>query len=109
MKRQNPTEQADNLQNNGFGPCKLRGLPAIYRVLYQTQGWGETLLFGGKRCPLRGVGEVWVCKRAALTNFPDCQFLRITCVDLPRKQEIAVNKLWAQESEIGEECRQFWT
>ena len=24
MKRQNPTEQADNLQNKGFGPCKLR-------------------------------------------------------------------------------------
>ena len=44
MKRQNPTEQADNLQNKGFGPCKVRGLPAIYRVLYQARGWGETLL-----------------------------------------------------------------
>ena len=59
MRPQNPTEQADNLQNKGFGPCKLRGLPAIYRVLYQTQGWGETLLFGGKHCPLWGVGESW--------------------------------------------------
>ena len=28
---------------------------------------------------------------------------------LPRKQKIAVNKLWVQESEMGEECRQFWT
>ena len=56
MNRQNPTEQADNLQNKGPGPCRLRGLPAIYRVLYQTQGWGETLLFGGKHCPLWGVG-----------------------------------------------------
>ena len=28
---------------------------------------------------------------------------------LPRKQKIAVNKFWVQESEIGEECRQFWT
>ena len=59
MRPQNPTEQADNLQNKGFGPCKLRGLPAIYRVLYKTQGWGETLLFGGKHCPLWGVGESW--------------------------------------------------
>ena len=25
MKRQNPTAQADNLQNQGFGPCKLSG------------------------------------------------------------------------------------
>ena len=29
-------------------------------------------------------------------------------VGLPRKQKIAVNKLWVQESEIGEESRQFW-
>ena len=57
----NPTEQADNLQNKGFGPCKLRSLPAIYRVLYQTQGWGETLLWrqtlsivGGGRRVLAG-------------------------------------------------------
>ena len=28
---------------------------------------------------------------------------------LPREQKIAVNKFWVQESEIGEECRQFWT
>ena len=28
---------------------------------------------------------------------------------LPRKQKIAVHKFWVQESEIGEECRQFWT
>ena len=26
---------------------------------------------------------------------------------LPRKQKIAVNRFWVQESEIGEECRQF--
>ena len=32
-----------------------------------------------------------------------------TFVGLPRKQKIAVNKFWVQESEIGEECRQFWT
>ena len=60
MKRQNPTEQADNLQNKGFGSCKLRGLPAIYRVLYQTQSWGETLLVGSKHCPLWGVGATFV-------------------------------------------------
>ena len=30
-------------------------------------------------------------------------------LDLHRKQKIAVNKCWVQESEIGEECRQFWT
>ena len=30
-------------------------------------------------------------------------------VGLPRKQKIAVNKFWVQESEIGGECRQFWT
>ena len=59
MKRQNPTEQAHNLQNKGFGPCKLRGGLAIYRVLYHVQGWGEILLFGGKHCPLWGVGESW--------------------------------------------------
>ena len=29
-------------------------------------------------------------------------------VGLPRKQKIAVNKFWVRESEIGEECRQFW-
>ena len=33
-------------------------------------------------------------------------------VGLPRKQKIAVNKFWVQESEIGEECqhsgREFW-
>ena len=63
MKRQNLTKQADNPQNQGFGPCKLRGFPAIYRVLYQMQGWGETLLFGGKHCPLWGVGESW-CGRS---------------------------------------------
>ena len=28
---------------------------------------------------------------------------------LPCKQKITVNKFWVQESEIGEECRQFWT
>ena len=28
---------------------------------------------------------------------------------LPRKQKIAVNKFWVQESEIGEACRQFRT
>ena len=43
----------------GCGPRKLRGLLAIYRVLYQTQGCGETLPFGGKHCPLWGVGESW--------------------------------------------------
>ena len=30
-------------------------------------------------------------------------------VGFPREQKIAVNKFWVQESEIGEECRQFWT
>ena len=30
-------------------------------------------------------------------------------IGLPRKQKITVNKVWVQESEIGEECRQFWT
>ena len=28
---------------------------------------------------------------------------------VPHKQKIAVNKFWVQESEIGEEYRQFWT
>ena len=32
-----------------------------------------------------------------------------TFLGLPPKQKIAVNKFWVQESEIGEECRQFWT
>ena len=30
-------------------------------------------------------------------------------IGLPCKQKIAVNNFWVQESEIGEECRQFWT
>ena len=53
-------EQADQLQYRGFGPCRLRGLPTIYRVLYQAQGWRETSS-GGKHCPLGGgrVGASW--------------------------------------------------
>ena len=29
-------------------------------------------------------------------------------VGLPREQKISVKKCWVRESEIGEECRQFW-
>ena len=32
-------------------------------------------------------------------------FGEIWFVGLPRKQQIAVNRFWVQESEIGEECR----
>ena len=64
MKRQKPAEQVDNLQNKGFGPFKLRGLPGFICYLQgsvpdETQGWGETLLLGGKHCPLWGVRESW--------------------------------------------------
>ena len=31
------------------------------------------------------------------------------CAGIPRKQQNAVNKFWVLESEIGMECRQFWT
>ena len=62
MRAQNHTEQADCLQSKGFGPCRLRDLPAIYRVLYQAQGWRETLSSGDKHCPLWGVGESWINK-----------------------------------------------
>ena len=56
---QNHTEQADCLQSKRFGPCRLRGLPTVYRVLYQVQGWRDSLSSGGKHCPLWGVGESW--------------------------------------------------
>ena len=49
----------DWLQNRVFGPCRPRGLPTIDRVLYQPQGWRETLSSGGKRCPLWGVGAAF--------------------------------------------------
>ena len=39
--------------------CTLRGLPTSYRVLYQAQGWRQTLSSGGKHCPLWGVGASW--------------------------------------------------
>ena len=42
-----------------FWCAKLRSLPAIYRALYQAQGWRETLSSGGKHCPLWGVGASW--------------------------------------------------
>ena len=52
-------------------------------------------------------------------NFPDppfflaffdfLAFFVLRFFGLPRKQKIAVNKFWVHESEIGEECRQFWT
>ena len=35
--------------------CRLRDLRAVYRVLYQAQGWRETLSSGGKHCPLWGL------------------------------------------------------
>ena len=47
------------------------------------------------------------CWNAAVS----CPFMASNYVNfgLPRKQKIAVNKFWVRESEIGEECRQFWT
>ena len=43
------------------------------------------------------------------TRIPTVRFPKTGILGLPRKQKIAVNKFWVQESEIGEECRQFWT
>ena len=52
------------------------------------------------------------CTRSTHTFMRSCRNRpknRPKIVGLPRKQKIAVNKFWVQESKIGEECRQFWT
>ena len=42
------------------------------------------------------------------SNFPFLGY-SLKILGLPLKQKIAVKNVWVQESEIGEECRQFWT
>ena len=42
-------------------------------------------------------------------NTADNEISKAQLLVSPRKQKIAVNKFWAQESDIGEECLQFWT
>ena len=32
----------------------------------------------------------------------------VAILGLPREQKIGVTCVWVQESEIGEECREFW-
>ena len=73
--------RADWLQSRGFGPCRLRGLPTICRVLYQAQGWRETFSSGGKLCPLwglEGLGIGVVRARVAIVNFA------LSCAGAPR-------------------------
>ena len=39
----------------GFGPCRLRALPTIYRVPYEAHGWRETLSSGGNAVHCEGL------------------------------------------------------
>ena len=59
--------------------------------------------------PILSPGRGPICDPGTVPVCPRHRPAENVYVGLPRKQKIAVNKFWVQESEIGEEHRQFWT